>query len=83
MHMLFANLSTPALQISSWDFDVVEVDRLSGRRPLRTVLMHILDLEGLLVRPASLPSCQGRNALARAAAPDRWPAPCRVDAVRG
>ncbi len=52
-HVVPTNRGAPP-QITSWEFNVVEVDRLSGRRPLRTVLMHILELEGLLVRPAQI-----------------------------
>ena len=45
------NCVLTGVQIALWDFDVLAVDRLSGQRPLRAVLMHILDVEGLLVRP--------------------------------
>lgn len=36
-------------QVYDWDFNVFELDRLSGRRPLFAVTMALLDEQGLLV----------------------------------
>jgi hypothetical protein len=43
------------LQVYDWEFDVFQLQRLSGGRPLFAVAMALLDREGLLVRAAPAP----------------------------
>ena len=43
-----------SVQVYDWDFNMFEVDRASGGRPLYTATMALLQDQGLLVRPGGV-----------------------------